>query len=296
MTHPYTDVQQDAWYTEAILWAVEQELLEGVNATTFGITQAITREEIANVLWRYEGQPEVAVNLTYSDNARITPEALSSVAWVQTQGILTGKPGNNFDPQGQATRAEVATILQRYKTGEVDNVVSLPEGTEEEIDEPTNNILVAYFTRTGTTRTLASYIQEATDGELVEIVPVNAYPTNYDACLAQANAELAANARPAVLYTVDNMDQYDTLFIGYPIWYGQAPMAIRTFLEAYDLSGKTIIPFCTSGSSGIGGSLSAIRALVTEGTVLDGLGVTSSNVNNARTRVNTWIEGLGLAR
>jgi flavodoxin len=151
-----------------------------------------------------------------------------------------------------------------------------------------NTILVAYFSKPGTTETIAGYIHDKAGGDIFKIVTVNPYPADYNATLTQAQQELSSNARPALSGSVSNMDAYDIIFLGYPIWHGYEPMAIRSFLASYNLSGKTIIPFCTSGSTGIGSSVSSIRNLANGATVLEGRRFASG----ARTDVNAWIDTL----
>ena len=152
------------------------------------------------------------------------------------------------------------------------------------------NSLVVYFSRTGTTEAAARRIQELTGSVLVELEPVNAYPSSYDAVLNQAERELDQNARPALATAITGMEQYDTVYVGYPIWWGTEPKLIDTFLETYDLSGKTVVPFCTSGSSGIGTSMRSIRSLCPDSSVLEGRRIGSTG------EIEGWLKGLGLIR
>ena len=121
-------------------------------------------------------------------------------------------------------------------------------------EEEQSHVLIAYYSRTGTTQEAAERIAELTGGDLVKLETVQAYPEDYTETTEVAKAELEANARPELSTVIENMDDYDTIYLGYPIWWHYAPMAINTFIESYDLSGKTIIPFCTSASSGIDAS------------------------------------------
>jgi flavodoxin len=155
-------------------------------------------------------------------------------------------------------------------------------------------ILVAYFSHTGTTEAVAKHIQSLTGGTLFEIKTVNPYPSDYNACLAQATEELRANSRPPLSTHVSGIDSYDIIFIGYPIWWGDSPMAIRTFLEEYDLSNKTVIPFCTSGSSGITTSVQSIKKLCPKSKVLDGLGITNANRSRSNEMIEQWINKLDI--
>lgn len=148
--------------------------------------------------------------------------------------------------------------------------------------------LIVYFSRTGTTRQAAAQIQQLTGGDMVELQVMEPYNGTYQETLNRAERELSANARPALATSISNMENYDTVFVGYPIWHGDAPMAIDTFLESYDFTEKTIVPFCTSGSSGIGSSLRTIRSLCPNSTVLQGIRVGSIS------EIEPWLTQLGL--
>jgi flavodoxin len=152
-----------------------------------------------------------------------------------------------------------------------------------------NNILVAYFSHTGNTREIANQIHERVGGDIFEIVTVDPYPDDYNACVDKAKQEQDDNSRPELATKVENMDSYDVVFVGYPIWWETMPMAVFTFLEEYDFSGKTIIPFCTHEGSGLGSSVEDIKKLCPNSTVLEGLAVRGSNVNNAQNEVLEWL-------
>ena len=157
---------------------------------------------------------------------------------------------------------------------------------QEPVAENTSS-LVVYFSKTGTTRRAAEEIGRLTGAGLVELEVADPYPSSYDSTLSRAQRELNANARPALTTTIPDMDQYDTIYIGYPIWFGTAPMPVFTFLESYDLSGKTLIPFCTSGSTGIAASVSDIRESCPGSNVLSGLRA------NDTSAIGPWLEQLG---
>jgi flavodoxin len=124
----------------------------------------------------------------------------------------------------------------------------------------TQKIIIAYFSWGGTTRSLAERIHErlaesAYPADMFEIKTVNTYPAAYRLTTEVAKREQETNARPALATHVNNMDSYDVVFLGYPIWYQTIPMALCIFLEEYNFSGKTIIPFCTFGANGKGSGL-----------------------------------------
>lgn len=121
-----------------------------------------------------------------------------------------------------------------------------------------SNVLVAYFSRTGNTRVIAKQIHRARDADLFEIVPAAAYPEDYEQTVAQAQRERDSNFEPPLRAMVPNISDYDTVFLGFPIWGQTAPPVIRSFLSAHDLSGKALVPFITHGGYGLGNSLSVV--------------------------------------
>ncbi len=159
-----------------------------------------------------------------------------------------------------------------------------------------SKILVSYFSCTGTTRQIAGWIAEETGADLYEITPETRYTTddlNYNQSSSRANREQADySARPVISGSVENISQCDVIFLGYPIWHGQAPRIISTFLESYDLSGVTIIPFCTSHSSGIGSSAENLHPIASD-TVTWMSGQRFSG-NASAEAVKEWVKGLEL--
>lgn len=154
------------------------------------------------------------------------------------------------------------------------------------------NILVAYFSHSGNTRVIAEDIHEAVGGDLFEIVTVNRYPDDYDACVHQASQEQDDHARPDLSTHVEDMDPYDVIFLGYPDWWGTMPMAVWTFLEEYGFSGKTIIPFCTHEGSGLGHSEKDLAKLCPTAKLLQGLAIKGSRVGSVQKDVSEWLHGL----
>ena len=156
-------------------------------------------------------------------------------------------------------------------------------------------VLVAYFSATNTTKKIAGYIADGLDADLYEIVPEQPYTSadlNYGDSSSRTTIEMNdPDARPAISGKVADMAQYDIVFVGYPIWWGEAPRIISTFLESYDFSGKTIVPFCTSGSSGIGSSAANLRTLTKGADWLAGRRFSGSA---SRSTVIEWVNGLGL--
>lgn len=154
--------------------------------------------------------------------------------------------------------------------------------------------LVAYFSATNTTRPLAEYAADILNADLYEIVPEVPYTDDDLAYYTGGRADQEqsdSSARPAISGSIDNMADYDAVFIGYPIWHGQAPKIIYTFLESYDFTGKTIVPFCTSHSSGIGSSDTNLHSLTNGANWLAGQRFASGT---SRSTMEDWIRGLEL--
>ena len=149
-------------------------------------------------------------------------------------------------------------------------------------EEADASVLIAYFSWSGNTAEMAAQIQEQTGGDLFEIVPVEPYPTDYSECGEVALAERDSNARPEIQNLPESIEQYDTIFIGYPIWWHTAPMIIGTFLENYDLSGVDVYPFTQSASMDteqFDQSMDFVRQAAAGATVHDGLFVRASDTN-----------------
>lgn len=176
----------------------------------------------------------------------------------------------------------------------------MPEGsstdTPEETEQAGSHILVAYFSATGTTRGVAEALASALNADLYEIIPEEPYTAedlNYNDRTTRATVEQnTPDVRPAIAGNVENMGQYDTVFLGYPIWWGDAPRIVSTFVESYTFDGKTAIPFCTSGGSGIAASERTLREQADGGEWLSGRrfsgGVSAEELID-------WAAGLGAA-
>lgn len=166
-----------------------------------------------------------------------------------------------------------------------------------------SKILIAYFSRKGenylngkivnlnigNTEVVAKKIQELTGGDLFRIETVQLYPADYNTTTKIALEEKRNHARPELKETVKNINFYDTVYLGYPNWWGTFPMAVFTFLESYDFSGKTIAPFCTHEGSGLGSSERDIRKLCPGAGILPGLAIRGGSVHETETLLKAWI-------
>ena len=156
--------------------------------------------------------------------------------------------------------------------------------TDSTVQAKQKKVLVTYFSVTGTTKSAAKKIQKATKGKLYEIKAADPYTEadiNYDNDNCRANKEQQdESVRPAVKGKVKNIRSYDVIFVGYPIWWGKEPRIIRTFLESYDFKGKKIVPFCTSGGSGISGSMSGVKKSAKGAKVQSGADLTDTSAKS----------------
>ena len=156
--------------------------------------------------------------------------------------------------------------------------------------------LVVYFSRSGNTESVAERIAERTGADVFEIVTVQDYPEDYNELLDFARNEQRENARPELAEHIEDMDIYDVIFLGYPNWWGDMPMPLYSFLDEYDLSGKTIMPFVTSGGSGFSRTIRSIEDAEPDATVLEGLSIRDRRVDDISTdrAIEEWIDESGL--
>lgn len=147
-------------------------------------------------------------------------------------------------------------------------------------------VLVVYFTRTNTTGQVAERIAELTGADVFRIETATPYPSDYDECTQVARREKENGARPAIAGAIDNIDDYDTVFLGFPIWWSSRPMVIATFLDTYNLDGKNLVPFCTHGGGGTGAAFAEVVGHTPGATHVRGL---STQGAAPRSQVEGWL-------
>lgn len=224
--------------------------------------------------------------------------------------------------QSITSQAPSSTETQEQPMTENSEVTS-SEGLEAQSSEESgeaagSNMLVAYFTYgenaplsdgvdasasasiqiwdneiTGNTGVVAHMIQEASGADLFSIRTVEPYPASYDETVDQVEEENNANARPELSTHIENLGDYDVIFLGFPNWWYDMPMPIYSFLEEYDFSGKTIIPFVTSGGSGFSSAISTIEEMESGATVIEGISIGANNATGAQADVEAWLTDLG---
>ena len=217
--------------------------------------------------------------------------------------------------------ADSAQVSEEEVLSETDEEVSMEEetgaeGTAEETAD--TNMLVAYFSYvenadlpngvdvsstasiqvwndeiTGNTGVVAAMIADAAGADMFSIETVEKYPDTYDATIDQGQEERNADARPELATHVENLDDYDVIFLGFPNWWGDMPMAVYSFLDEVDLSGKTVVTFVTSGGSGFSNTISTIESMESGAMVQEGLSISGSSVMNAQDQITEWLSGLG---
>ena len=315
----FTDTRSGQWYSDAVTWAASEGVVQGYGKGRFGPMDPVTQEQMAVMLWRSAGSYVLKNDDT--DTLGASDYAVNGVRWAIVDGLISDD-GPAFRPKAPATRGQVADMVFRYlglleKFSDVDGISGATTSREEPQDtaraKRPGKILIAYFSRAeenyhvgvineGNTAKFAREIAAQTGGDLFEIVPTVPYPSGYNETLSIATEERNSGARPEIAKTVSNFQQYDTIFIGYPIWWGDLPMILHTFMESYDFTGKTVIPFNTHEGSGQSVTQTTIQEKLTGATVLQGLamlGETAQKLSapyGSDPMVHTWLDGLGIAQ
>lgn len=202
-------------------------------------------------------------------------------------------------PASEENSASSEVISQTEESAAPDNTAapteeeSQAEVSSEPETEAGSNSLIVYFSWSGNTESVAKEIQAQTGADIFEIIPAEPYTDDYDTLLDIAQDEQANDARPDIAETVQNFEQYDVVYLGYPNWWGDMPMILYTFLDEYDLAGKTIAPFVTSGGSGFSGTISTIESMEPDATVTEGLSLGSSAAADPADAVSEWLGSIG---
>ena len=157
-----------------------------------------------------------------------------------------------------------------------------------------SKILIAYYSYSGNTRKVARQIQKIVGGDLFEIQPVDDYPENYNACVEQAKKEIAEGYRPSLVGKLDDIGQYDTVFLGSPVWWYTVAPPVMTFLSEHDFSGKEISPFCTHGGSGLSKCQTDIAKACPKATVLNALALWGNKIGASHKELADWLHRIEL--
>lgn len=203
-------------------------------------------------------------------------------------------------PSEEQTPTEDQTPAETQESGKSLVVYfSMPETTDPDnmTQEEDNSVVVIDGEVLGNTQYVAYVIQENTGADIFRIEPETPYPTDHDTLVDLAAEEQDNNARPAIKDSIEDLEQYDTIFIGYPNWWGDMPMILYSFFDQYDFSGKTIVPFNTHGGSGFSNTISTIAELEPSAEVNeDGFTVSRNNVQEAEQDIISWLNDLGYTK
>ena len=288
-TDAFSDTQAGAWYEDAVLWASQEGVVSGYGNGLFGTNDPVSREQIATILWRYAGSPSTSAGQDFTDETAISAYASAAVDWARANGIVNGMEGNRFAPQLSATRAQVATILRNYLT--------MDQEDTQTPDPDTGRTLVVYFSGSGNTEAVAETIADTLDADIFELIPADPY-TDADLDWTEAGSRVNREHEDESLRdvqlaedTAPNWEDYDTVLFGYPIWWGIAAWPVNDFVQSNDFTGKTVIPFCTSTSSGLGESAELLEELAGTGNWLEGRRFSE---RPSQTDVENWVGSLDL--
>ena len=310
-TAAFSDVPVDAWYAEAVEYCRQRGIMNGVSDTAFAPEETLTRAMLVTILWQQAQKPAVNYLMQFSDVSQGQWYS-EAVRWAASEKLVGGYGDGRFGTNDPITQEHLGLIFQRYTGQPVTDGIPGFDGSSKPATRAQaamavmncaqllqqgaagGKVLVAYFSATNTTRPLAEYAADILNADLYEIVPEVPYTDADLAYYTNGRADREQNdpsARPAVSGSVENMADYDVIFLGYPIWHGQPPRIISTFLERYDFAGKTIVPFCTSHSSGY--SDSSIKPLAPDANWITGRRFAGGT---SRSTVEEWINGLGLPK
>lgn len=253
-----------------------------------------------------------------------------TITATQNEITVSSESGSNesekaVESKSESTSEQISeqTTEQALKQTKEQTPKQTPKQTQKQSSKQSKEngkrILIAYFTRAdnvkqdknldaissasinkngtkiiGNMEIIADYIKNTTGGDKFSIQTEEFYSQDYETTTDQAMQEQNDDARPKLVTQVENMDDYDIIFIGYPNWWGTIPMPVVSFLESYDFSGKTIIPFCSHEGSGLGGGVSDIEAACPKSDVLEGFAVRGSMVRDSQTDISKWIDDLGI--
>lgn len=233
-----------------------------------------------------------------------------SLMMILTMGFTFSACGDNHSLQEEASEdsstaavsqedGSAAAVSQEEDSTAAEESTDASENTSQTGENvPTtdgSSALVAYFSWSGNTESVAKEIQAQTGADIFRIVPAEPYTDDYDTLLDIAQEEQAADARPEIADTVEDFQQYDVVYLGYPNWWGDMPMILYTFLDEYDFSGKTIAPFVTSGGSGFSGTIGTIESMEPNAAVTEGLSLGSSEAAEPADAVSSWLAANGIS-
>lgn len=233
-------------------------------------------------------------------NKKLMVSIIIVIVFVLIGGIAITQIRNNRDNEEEkietsATKAPTQTSIQNKKI--LVTYFSVPETdkTENLTQDEENSTVQVNGKSLGNTQYVANLISEETNSDLYRIEPVNAYPTNHKELLDRAIEEMKNNDRPEIKNPISNLSEYDVVFIGYPIWNSDLPPIIYSFLESNNFDGKTIIPFCTHGGSGLSNTVNTIQEVLPNADVIsNGFSLSRDDMDIAPREVTSWLKSISI--
>ncbi|MBR2593628.1 MAG: S-layer homology domain-containing protein [Firmicutes bacterium] len=305
----FEDTKSGSWYSNAVLWASQKEVVAGYGNGNFGTNDPVTQEQLIAILWRYAGEPASETTETGSASSW----AIKAVSWAKTNELID-ENSYEFAPKENASRAQIASILSKYLAEPAKTDTPEVQNPETDSPEKGSKALVAYFAvaensdvdavssasrltdggeTKGMDRFIGEIIAEKTKGDLFSIQTEEKFSGEYNTLLDNAQEMKNNGEMPALSSHIENLDDYDVIFVGYPIWWGALPQVMESFFSEYDFSGKTIVPFCTHGGSGNSGTFSKIAELEPNADVKDGIAINMDNVSGSKQNILDWLDKLG---
>ncbi len=230
-----------------------------------------------------------------SSESSSVPQTSSSQPETPSSSSVSSQPAESSSEAASQPAEPAPSSSEGEPASSPESQTSEDPASSEPEEQSGSKVLVAYFSATNTTEGVAQTIAASVGADLYEITPAQPYTSadlNYNDDNSRSTKEMNdPSARPEISGSVADMSQYDIVFLGYPIWWGEAPRIINTFVESYDFSGKTIVPFCTSGGSGIGSSATNLQSSARGATWLSGRRL---NSGVSQSEIAEWVNGLGL--
>ena len=271
----FSDTVEGAYYTDAVLWASRQGLVNGYANGLFGTNDPITQRQMVLIFQRYTQNPVTENIPGFDGSSRNATRAQAAQALMNCGRANSSSSGAKV----------LIAYFSRYGNTDYDSAVDATTSA---------SVVVEDGQRLGTTERIARMIAEQTGGDLHLIETANAYPTDFNEVVSQNHEEIANGTRPALSSHVD-LSGYDVIFVGYPVWASTTPAPVLSFLEEQNLSGKTVIPFCTHDGYGAGSSYSAIRGPSVGAVVEQGLAIEAKDANSSERTVTNWLNGLNFS-
>lgn len=282
-------------------WRSEDETQHTVTVSDFymsiyELTQAEYQEMMGVNPSSFSGDDLPVENISWLDavyycNTRSEKEGLMPVYAIDGQSVTWNRSAYRATLAEDKGSFNIGIRLVRNAVSGTGSVASTDTQSTTASD---GKVLIAFFSWGGNTKGIAEEIQSQTGADLFEITLVNPYSTDYNTVLDEAQRDQNEQARPELANHIDNMDEYDTILLGYPNWWASIPMPIASFLEEYDFSGKTIIPFCSHGGGRFGQSLTAITKLAPDSTMGEALSVHYSGGSSLPDDITEWLETNGI--